>query len=285
VSKRILAALGRKSYSGRAAVIALAVILVLIAALPAVCFGDALIPDDTEIETDIYVMVDADDGGVNFRAGAGIEYEKLIDGMIPNGYFLHITKMKYSGDGISWGYTEYEGKYGWVALTEVKEVDDVFIDPSNPTLPGQFGEDIVLPEDVTAYFVNVTAEGGTAFRYGPGTEYDPVTEDGIPAGTSLFIGGEALDSAGETWGFAYDYETQAFGWIRLSDTEIEDEWDFGDWDSPGNSEKIKLHKYVDKGLPTGGANIAVIALASVVLALVMIPIVVIVIVLVTRRRR
>lgn len=65
------------------------------------------------------VRVTAPDGGVNMRSGAGVEYYKVLSNMIPNGTILTITREAVASNGNSWGYTNYRGTYGWIALTQV----------------------------------------------------------------------------------------------------------------------------------------------------------------------
>lgn len=72
-----------------------------------------------EIYVDYQVQVAAPDGGVNFRYGPGVEYNKIFSNMIPNGVILSITQEAQASNGNYWGYTYYNGQYGWVALTQV----------------------------------------------------------------------------------------------------------------------------------------------------------------------
>ena len=65
------------------------------------------------------VEVTAPDGGVNMRCGAGVEYDKVLPDMIPNGTVLTVTQEAVASNGNSWGYTNYNGTYGWIALTQV----------------------------------------------------------------------------------------------------------------------------------------------------------------------
>lgn len=63
---------------------------------------------------DFYVYVATPDGGLNIRSGPDHKtYPTVMDGRIPDGVRLHITFT--SGN---WGYTEYNGYYGWVALKQ-----------------------------------------------------------------------------------------------------------------------------------------------------------------------
>lgn len=69
------------------------------------------------------VEVTAPDGGVNMRSGAGVEYDKVLPDMIPNGTVLCITQQATASNGNSWGYTSYNGVYGWIALTQVTSLE------------------------------------------------------------------------------------------------------------------------------------------------------------------
>lgn len=73
-------------------------------------------------EVNYNVEVSAPDGGVNFRWGPGAEYVKLQDDMIPNGTELHVSLEAAAQNGNSWGLAEYDGQYGWIALTQVSKV-------------------------------------------------------------------------------------------------------------------------------------------------------------------
>ena len=68
------------------------------------------------------VVVSAPDGGVNLRGGVGTSYEILYH-MIPNNVTLHISKEAQASNGNYWGYTYYDGIYGWIALSQVSVVE------------------------------------------------------------------------------------------------------------------------------------------------------------------
>lgn len=66
---------------------------------------------------DFYVYVATPDGGLNIRSGPDDKtYPTIMDGRIPDGVRLHITIT--SGN---WGFTEYNGYRGWVALKQTSE--------------------------------------------------------------------------------------------------------------------------------------------------------------------
>ena len=89
-------------------------------------YGDAMIvPDYQDVTVDYYVIVSAPDGGVNFRYGAGVEYEQIISNMIPNGEILHIVGERTASTGRAWGYTCYQDMWGYVALSQTSYYDMV----------------------------------------------------------------------------------------------------------------------------------------------------------------
>ncbi len=88
------------------------IVLLLLSVIPA--FADAAVwPEEP---ADYYVYVATPDGGLNLRYGPGTEYERVIDYRIPDGEKLYIRAK--SGN---WGFTEYDGYYGWVALKQTSD--------------------------------------------------------------------------------------------------------------------------------------------------------------------
>ncbi len=92
--------------------IGMVIMLLFLTIVPA--FADAAsYPMDN---ADFYVYVATPDGGLNLRDGPDVKYAKVMNGTIPDGVRLHITYT--SGN---WGFTEYNGYYGWVALKQTSE--------------------------------------------------------------------------------------------------------------------------------------------------------------------
>ena len=282
----------------RAAAVLIALLALMAAAFPTAVFGDALIDDGEEVPTNIFVMVSADDGGVNFRSGPGTEYDKLMEGMIPNGLVLHVSRMKYNCDGITWGLTVYDGMEGWIALTEVTELDDAELPPDLPEDPEDLDllDDLVFPDDVSdVFFAKVISEDGLIVRMGPGEDYAPAMNGSIPTDTELFVAGVGNDDAGNEWYFIMYGET--LGWVRSDGLEALDLSGYDNFwggsgssgDHPGgsgngNSEKIKLHK-VTGGSQSGGtafgSSIVIFIAAGIAAAVV----IAVLIVLLTKKRR
>ncbi|MCI8284044.1 MAG: SH3 domain-containing protein [Firmicutes bacterium] len=99
-----------------AAVILLTAVFLLCA--PCVSWGDALVESywDLAYVVDYDVYVNAPDGGVNLRNGAGTEYAIMLSSLIPNGTRLHVTYEAKASNGKKWGQVNYQGQTGWVFL-------------------------------------------------------------------------------------------------------------------------------------------------------------------------
>ena len=113
----------RRTSIRRICAAAAAALCLSVAALPSAARADALIEEFwfTMYDVDYYVVVDAPDGGVNLRYGAGTEYSKVLDGMIPNGTALHIDAEARANNGKYWGATEYDGWSGFIFLGHTKK--------------------------------------------------------------------------------------------------------------------------------------------------------------------
>ena len=62
-----------------------------------------------------------DDAGLNLRAGAGTNYDKI--GYVPYKSVVTVTKRKISG-GYNWGYVNYDSKNGWIALDYATKMEE-----------------------------------------------------------------------------------------------------------------------------------------------------------------
>lgn len=68
------------------------------------------------------VQINASDGGVNMRKGAGVEYDKVREDMVPTGEIVTVIREATASDGTLWGYIYYDHCYGWITLTPVIRV-------------------------------------------------------------------------------------------------------------------------------------------------------------------
>lgn len=118
------------------------------------------------------VQVTAPDGGVNMRCGAGVEYDKVLPDMIPNGTVLTVTQEAVASNGNSWGYTNYNGTYGWIALTQVTKYEE-------PT------EGAPIPH--TRYVINCNES--ITLRTNPDVNATEICQ--IPLGTAVATFGDA----------------------------------------------------------------------------------------------
>ena len=116
-------------------------ILVLLCCSAQIIWADAAVDGYSQEAVDYDVQVSAPDGGVNIRYGPGVEYDRLIDSMIPNGVILHVTSQAQASNGNYWGYTYYNGIYGWIALTQVSRIESV------PTPAPATPEPVQLPSE------------------------------------------------------------------------------------------------------------------------------------------
>lgn len=143
------------------------------------------------------VLVAAPDGGVNLRRGAGVEYEKALPYMIPNGTQLYVAEKMQASNGNYWGLTNYDGEEGWIALTQTQQVI----------------------ECTRFYVVEVTApDGGVNMRAAAGAEFEKLLPDMIPNGTRLMVSETAQASNGNDWGFVEYNNVQ--GWIAMTQVTV-----------------------------------------------------------------
>ena len=112
-------------------------------------FADAAAFDMNPAGYNVYVATP--DGGLNFRSGPGTNYNTIIDHRIQDGTMLYIEFT--SGN---WGYTYYNGQYGWVALAQTTTTAPVSTpapapesDNAESVLPGVVAHDD-LPEPISA---------------------------------------------------------------------------------------------------------------------------------------
>ena len=77
-------------------------------------------PADT---TDYYMTVDSGGVGVDIYPSTDEKGEKLNDKTVKDGTVLHIEG-ETEKNGETWGYTEYNGRYGYVLLEELRPSKD-----------------------------------------------------------------------------------------------------------------------------------------------------------------
>lgn len=142
-------------------------ILVLLCCSAQIIWADAAVDWYSQEAVEYDVQVSAPDGGVNIRYGPGVEYDRLMDSMIPNGVILHVTSQAQASNGNYWGYTYYNGIYGWIALTQVSRIESV------PTPVPAAPEPVALPQE-TPVVTEVPTETPTVTTEAP-TETPAVT--------------------------------------------------------------------------------------------------------------
>lgn len=167
-------------------------VTVFICSMTITAFSDAATYDMNPAGYYVYVLTP--DGGLNMRHGPGTEYGKAMSGTIPD-----YTKLYIEYTSGNWGYTNYNGNYGWVALKQTT---------TNP--PSSAGK---TPQKSSAgYYVYVaTPDGGLNLRKGPGTSYALVIGKRIPDATPLYI-----EEISDNWG--YTNYNGYYGWVALKQT-------------------------------------------------------------------
>ena len=113
-----------------------------------------------------------DEAGLNFRADAGIAYDRI--GYVPCGAVVHVTKKKANG-GYTWGYVNYNSKNGWIALdyatkignnTQTVKVETQKPENTNITFENKSSisaDVIVLGEKIT--FKGAAEKGNAPYEY------------------------------------------------------------------------------------------------------------------------
>ena len=167
-------------------------VAVFICSMAVTAFSDAASYDMNPAGYYVYVLTP--DGGLNMRHGPGTEYGKAMSGTIPD-----YTKLYIEYTSGNWGYTNYNGNYGWVALKQTT---------TNPPSSAK-----KVPEKSYAgYYVYVaTPDGGLNLRRGPSTDYDTAIVGRIPDGTPLYI-----EETSDNWG--YTNYNGIYGWVALKQT-------------------------------------------------------------------
>lgn len=134
--------------------ILLMVIIIHLLSCPVSARADAASYWYEEGAVDYYVEITAPDGGANLRLGPGVKYQILLDGLMPNGTVLHVSSESMASNGNYWGYTEYNGIYGWVALTQVTVTDNPAVEAVEEVPAAPLPESAAPTQDPT---IEVTA--------------------------------------------------------------------------------------------------------------------------------
>lgn len=173
--------------------------MLVLSLMPGVVLADAIGDWNTETEADYYVEVSAPDGYVNIRTGPDTSYDIMDKGY--NGEVYHVIAEYVRG---SWVQIEFDGRIGWVALSQVERT-------SAPAASTPKPQSVYSGGKACDYSVVVNApDGGVNLRFGPSTDYD-IRISMIPNGTLLHVRAEE-----GRWGRTTHNGTD--GWIALSQT-------------------------------------------------------------------
>ena len=173
---------------------------------------------EPDYNTDYYMIVESKAGGIDIYSQPDLESTKLNEEQIPNGTALHIEGEVEDGENNrTWGYTEYHGMYGYVALDECRPADSrKEAIESELYIAGKDHVNYNTDYDVKAY----AEEGNQKLYQGPGTKYGEVPGlREIENGETLHITEDAEMVDGSHWGVTTVDGTE--GWVDLEKTE---EW-------------------------------------------------------------
>lgn len=173
---------------------------------------------EPDYNTDYYMIVESKAGGIDIYSQPDMNSTKLNEEQIPNGTALHIEgEVEDSENNRTWGYTEYHGMYGYVALDECRPADSrKEAIESELYIAGKDHVNYNTDYDVKAY----AEEGNQKLYQGPGTKYGEVPGvREIENGETLHITEDAEMVDGSHWGVTTVDGTE--GWVDLEKTE---EW-------------------------------------------------------------
>ena len=173
---------------------------------------------EPDYSTDYYMIVESKAGGIDIYSQPDLESTKLNEEQIPNGTALHIEgEVEDSENNRTWGYTEYHGMYGYVALDECRPADSrKEAIESELYIAGKDHVNYNTDYDVKAY----AEEDSQKLYQGPGTKYGEVPGvREIENGETLHITEDAEMVDGSHWGVTTVDGTE--GWVDLEKTE---EW-------------------------------------------------------------
>ena len=173
---------------------------------------------EPDYSTDYYMIVESKAGGIDIYSQPDMNSTKLNEEQIPNGTALHIEgEVEDTENNRTWGYTEYHGMYGYVALDECRPADSrKEAIESELYIAGKDHVNYNTDYDVKAY----AEEGNQKLYQGPGTKYGEVPGlREIENGETLHITEDAEMVDGSHWGVTTVDGTE--GWVDLEKTE---EW-------------------------------------------------------------
>ena len=235
----------------------LTLLCVLLLTFSAGVLADAAVYDWEVYENCSYdAYVSTVDGGVNLRVEPNTESSILCT--IPDFVCLHITMESNNG----WGYTDYNGNYGWVALNQLSKS---------------------YPIKSVSMNVKVTASDGVNLREGPYTSYDKLISSAIPKGEVLQVTGLSQNNWGQV---TYKGVT---GWIAMSQVtevkantsvpadEVEEETEEEETIEPTETENTTA-ELLDNGEPQSSFPMVALFIGLIIIAVVVAAVLIVVIV-------
>jgi hypothetical protein len=175
--------------------------IIFIIPLVQTCYADVVTEDywSSYVQADYDVYVNAPDGGVNFRCGAGVSYGTLQDDMIPNGTKLNIIGTARAENGKLWGETIYNDVCGWVFLGQCSENP-----PQQTSTQSDPAPSSTVSKSETSSSVNAAPSQASTEKSGDDNSYTPApvsseTEPDIADyDSTLAADSEAADTQSES---------------------------------------------------------------------------------------
>ena len=172
---------------------------------------------------DYYVVVNTQEGELNFRTGPGAEYPMAYETPFHNGDVLHIAAETLAASGNPWGMTNGgpDGQIiGWVALGPTLKLDNAAtVQDAREQAPVAVEAKKNEKTEVDYYVVVNTQEGVLNMRTGPGAEY-PMAAEAFHNGDILHIVTEMTASSGNPWGLtAGGADGLTSGWVAIGLTK------------------------------------------------------------------
>ena len=178
---------------------------VLLAALLTVTVSMPVYADRSEkvelpqSSTDYYMTVDSGEDGVDIYPSTDKKSGKFNGTEIKDGTVLHIEG-ETEKDGENWGYTEYQGRHGYVPLDELRPSKDEELAAAGITKgTGASGTPRESDDstDVSGTEKEVSS-GGTGEVYGPAVQISPVSTEEQEETDAKPVNGSVAKSFKET---------------------------------------------------------------------------------------
>ena len=181
--------------------------------------------------TDYYMVVESADGGININSEADPQSNQINDKLVANGTAFHIQGEKKGKDNKDWGYVEYHGMNGYVAMDDLK--------PVTPSEAAKEEYNAFGGHNVDFDVKVQTEEGSVELYRGPGEKFEKVSPpQSIADGQTVHISQFVQTEDGVNWGKA-DTESEE-GWINLDkDTDYKPDNDIVNMEANDSAQTLE----------------------------------------------